>query len=145
MSRENIETTRRRFGLWNRAMARDDATWRTAMQEMVDQYHPDAELDYRQTLPDFAPTRGTEAIFAWTEGAREAFGGVRLEPKDYIDAGESIVVPVRIVARVRRAGPKLRPTSSTCFAFAVNESSRVIPATRHRHPPAWYQSGTITG
>jgi hypothetical protein len=104
MSEESVETLVKGFELWNLAIGGDDASWRAALQEMIDHYHPDVELDYRRTLPDFTPTRGTEAIIAWTEGAREAFGSVRIEPKDYIEAGGSIVVPVRLAARGASSG-----------------------------------------
>ena len=82
MSHENVETVRKGIKLWNLALGGDDATWRAALQDMIAAHHPDAELDYRRTLPDFRPARGTEAIIAWTEGAREAFGEVRIEPQD---------------------------------------------------------------
>lgn len=126
MSEENIETIVKGFELWNIAMVGDNATWRTALQEMIDQYHPDAELDYRRTLPDFTPTRGTDAIIAWTEGAREAFGSVRIEPKDYIEAGGSIVVPVRMVARGASSGAEAVGNFVYVFRF---RSQLIVSAT----------------
>jgi ketosteroid isomerase-like protein len=117
MSEESIEALVKGFELWNLAMGGDDASWRAALQEMIDQYHPDAELDFRRTLPDFTPTRGTAAIITWTEGAREAFGGVRIEPKDYIEAGESIVVPVGIVARGASSGAETAANFVYVFRF----------------------------
>ena len=126
MSEENIQTVVKGFELWNLAMGGDDASRRTALQEMIDQYHPDAELDYRRTLPDFMPTRGTEAMIAWTEGAREAFGGVHIEPKEYIEAGESIVVPVRIVARGASSGAEAVGNFVYVFRF---RSQLIVSAT----------------
>jgi ketosteroid isomerase-like protein len=126
MSEENIETIVKGFELWNLAMEGDNASWRAALQEMIDQYHPDAELDYRRTLPDFTPTRGTEAMTAWTEGAREAFGGVRIEPKDYIEAGGSIVVPVRMVARGASSGAEAVGNFVYVFRF---RSQLIVSAT----------------
>jgi ketosteroid isomerase-like protein len=126
MSEENIETIVKGIELWNLAMVGDNASWRAALQEMIDQYHPDAELDYRRTLPDFTPTRGTEAIIAWVEGAREAFGSVRIEPKDYIEAGESIVVPVRMVARGASSGAEAATNFVYVFRF---QSELIVSAT----------------
>jgi SnoaL-like domain len=96
---------------------------------MVEHYHPDAELDFRRILPDFTPTRGREAIIAWTEGAREAFGGVRIEPKDYIEAGGSIVVPVRMVARGASSGAEAVGSFVYVFRF---RSELVVSATSFR-------------
>ena len=126
MSDENIETVVKGFELWNLAMVGDNANWRTALQEMIDHYHPDAELDYRRTLPDFTSTRGTEAIITWTEGAREAFGSVRIEPKDYIEAGGSIVVPVRMVARGASSGADAVGNFVYVFRF---RSELIVSAT----------------
>jgi ketosteroid isomerase-like protein len=93
---------------------------------MIDQYHPDAELDFRRTLPDFTPTRGTAAIIAWTEGAREAFGSIRIEPEDYIEAGGSIVVPVRLVARGASSGAETAANFVYVFRF---RSQLIVSAT----------------
>jgi ketosteroid isomerase-like protein len=126
MSDENIETLVKGFELWNLAIGGDDASWRAALQEMIDQYHPDVELDFRRTLPDFTPTRGTEAMIAWTEGAREAFDDVRIEPEDYIEAGGSIVVPVRLVARGASSGAETAAKFVYAFRF---RSGLVVSAT----------------
>jgi ketosteroid isomerase-like protein len=126
MSEQNIGTVVKGFELWNLAMVGDNPSWRTALQEMIDQYHPDAELDYRRTLPDFTPTRGTEAIIVWTEGARQAFGDVRIEPKDYIEAGGSIVVPVRMVARGALSGAEAVANFVYVFRF---RSQLIVSAT----------------
>jgi ketosteroid isomerase-like protein len=126
MSKDNIETVVRGFELWNLAMVRDNASWRAALQEMLGHYHPEVELDYQRTLPDFTPTRGTEAITAWTEGAREAFGGVRIDPKDYIEAGDSIVVPVRMVARGASSGAEAVGNFVYVFRF---RSELIVSAT----------------
>jgi hypothetical protein len=75
MSQENVEAIRRGFELWNIAMGGgDEASRQTALRQMVEQYHPNAELDYSRTLPDFLPIRGRKAMVSWTEGAREALG-----------------------------------------------------------------------
>jgi ketosteroid isomerase-like protein len=126
MSEQNIEALVKGFELWNLAMGGDDASWRAALQEMIDQYHPDAELDFRRTLPDFTPTRGTAAIIAWTEGAREAFGSIRIEPEDYIEAGGSIVVPVRLVARGASSGAETAANFVYVFRF---RSQLIVSAT----------------
>jgi ketosteroid isomerase-like protein len=126
MSEENIEILVKGFELWNLAIGGNDASWRAALQEMIDQYDPDAELDFRRTLPDFTPTRGTDAIIAWTEGAREAFGSVRIEPKDYIETGRSILVPVQLVARGASSGAETAAEFVYAFRF---RSGLVVSAT----------------
>jgi ketosteroid isomerase-like protein len=100
-----VEATRRGFELWNVAMGGDDeATRQTALRQMVEEYHPNAELDYSRTLPDFLPTRGRKAMVSWTQGAREAFGEVRVEPVEYVDAGDAVLVQVRMLAKGMSSG-----------------------------------------
>lgn len=129
MSEENIATVVKGFELWNLAMAGDNASWRVALKDMIGHYHPDAELDFRRTLPDFTPTRGTEAMITWIEGAREAFGGVRIEPKDYIEAGGSIVVPVGMVARGASSGAEAVGNFVYIFRF---RSELIVSVTSFR-------------
>ena len=79
MSRENVESLRHGFELWNVASSDpDEKTWRAAMHEMVAAYHPDAKLDFSRTLPDFPTTDVKEAMTAWIESARGTFTDVRL-------------------------------------------------------------------
>ena len=97
MSRENVESLRHGFELWNVASSDpDEKTWRAAMHEMVAAYHPDAKLDFSRTLPDFPTTDVKEAMTAWIESARGTFTDVRLEPTDVIDAGDSVVAGMRV-------------------------------------------------
>jgi ketosteroid isomerase-like protein len=108
MSQENVEAIRRGFELWNLAMGdADDASRETALRQMADEYHPNAELDYSRTLPDFLPTRGRKAMVTWTQGAREAFGEVSIEPVEYVDAGDAVVVRVRMLAKGTSSGARV--------------------------------------
>jgi ketosteroid isomerase-like protein len=129
MSRVNVEMTRRGFELWNIAMGGDDEeSRRSALGQMVESYHPDAELDFRRTLPDFAVTRGREAMISWTEGAREVLGAVRLEPLEYVDAGDAVVVRVRIDAQGASSGASTGAEFVYVFRFRAQQ---VIAATTY--------------
>ncbi len=122
MSEENVEMTRRGFELWNIAMgAGDEETRRSALGEMVEQYHADAELDFGRTLPDFAPTRGREAMISWTEGVREVLGAVRVEALEYIDAGDAVVARVRIEAQGAASGASTGAEFVYLFRFRAQQ------------------------
>lgn len=129
MSHENVEMTRRGFELWNIAMgASDDESRRSALEQMAENYHPDAELDFRRTLPDFAPTRGREAMISWTEGAREALGAVRIAPLEYVDAGDAVMVRVRLSAQGASSGASTGAEFVYVFRFRAQQ---VIAATTY--------------
>ena len=129
MSQENVEATRRGFELWNVAIGgADEERQRTALRQMVEEYHPDAELDYSRTLPDFPPTRGRQAIISWTEGAREALGEVRIEPVEYVDAGDAVVVQVRMLAKGTSSGANVGGEFVYVFRY---RDEQVISATSY--------------
>jgi ketosteroid isomerase-like protein len=49
---------------------------------------------------------GPEGFLRGIEETLEAFEDYRVEPEDYIDAGDAVVVPVRISGRGRASGAK---------------------------------------
>jgi ketosteroid isomerase-like protein len=57
---------------------------------------------------------GPEGFPRGTEEALESFEDYKVEPEEFIDAGESVVVPVRISGRGRQAGQEWRHVSHTC-------------------------------
>jgi ketosteroid isomerase-like protein len=124
-----VEAIRRGFELWNVAMGGgDEASRQTALRQMVEEYHPNAELDYSRTLPDFLPTRGRKAMVSWTNGAREAFGEVRIEPVEYVDAGEAVVVQVRMLAKGTSSGASV--AGKFVYVFR-HQDKQVISATSY--------------
>jgi ketosteroid isomerase-like protein len=129
MSQENVEAIRRGFELWNVAMGGgDEARRQTALRQMVEEYHPNAELDYSRTLPDFLPTRGRKAMVSWTEGAREAFGEVRIEPVEYVDAGDAVVVQVRMLVKGTSSGASVGGKFVYVFRY---QDEQIISATSY--------------
>jgi SnoaL-like domain len=129
MSQENVEASRRGFELWNVAMGDgDEASRQTALRQMVEEYHPNAELDYSRTLPDFLPTLGRKAMVSWTQGAREAFGEVRIKPVEYVDAGDAVVVQVRMQAKGASSGAGVGGEFVYLFRY---QDKQVISATSY--------------
>jgi ketosteroid isomerase-like protein len=90
MSRQNVEIMRRHY----EAVNRNDLT---AMLERID---PDAEWWDRADDPDATVHRGRDAITKhWADV--EDLADLRIEPKEFIDAGDCVVVPVRLMGRGR--------------------------------------------
>jgi hypothetical protein len=101
MSEENVEIVRRGYELY----AAGDLEGVTAL------FAPDAELADTGGLglaDTAAGTRhGPKGFLRATEEVLEAFEDYRVETKDFIEAGEAVVVPVRISGRGRTSGAKL--------------------------------------
>jgi ketosteroid isomerase-like protein len=107
MSQENVEVLRQCFEL----LAREGSG---AFDRILDEYcHPEVEGRGVGRLPDNTSSpHGREAVSAWL-GEISAALDVRLEAEEYIDAGESVVVVFRQIARGRESGAEL----TTRFAF----------------------------
>jgi uncharacterized protein len=95
MSRENVELVRRGY-----AALRDGGI--DAALAFMD---PEFEMDLPPEIgPEPQVVRGHDEIRRWYEGMLEVLDEVRIEPDEFIDAGERIVVPVRIIATGHRSG-----------------------------------------
>lgn len=98
MSQENTELVRRGYELY----AAGD------LDAVAELFADDAELPGGGGLGVVGTAAGThygpEGFLRGTEEALEAFEEYRVEPEEFIDAGESVVVPVRISGRGRASG-----------------------------------------
>ena len=101
MSRQNVEIVRRGYELY----AAGD------LEGVAGLFAEDAELADAGGLgvaDTAAGTRyGPEGFLRATEEAVEAFEDYRVDAEEFIDAGESVVVPVRVSGRGRASGAKL--------------------------------------
>jgi ketosteroid isomerase-like protein len=95
MSLENVEAARTGF----RALERN------GVEGLLTFIHPDFETTTPAELTvEPATYRGHDGIRRYFESFYEVMDEVRFEPEDFIDAGERVVVPVRLVARGRDTG-----------------------------------------
>jgi uncharacterized protein len=95
MSRENVDTTRRGY----------EALDRGGVEAMLAFIDPDCVMD---VPPDVSPEpqvlHGHDDIRRWFKSAYEALEEIRIEPEKFIEAGECVVVPVRMIGRGRGSG-----------------------------------------
>jgi ketosteroid isomerase-like protein len=102
MSQENVEIVRAAFKAWN---ARD----MSALREL---YDPAIVVRYAEDWPEGSePTMGREAVIRQWEQRRAPFDSDTLEPIEFIDAGDRVVV--RQIWRAVGRGPDLNIEVST--------------------------------
>lgn len=101
MSRENVEIARRGYELYGKGDLSGVAALFAADAELADA----GGLGVADSAA--GTRRGPEGFLRATEEAAEAFADYRVEPEDFIDAGESVVVPVRIAGRGRASGMEM--------------------------------------
>ena len=108
---QHVETVRRGYELY----AAGD------LEGVADLFSSDAEVAGAGGLglEDTATERrrGPEGFLRAVEEALEAFDDYTVEPEDFIDAGEAVIVPVRISGRGKVSGATLETRLAHLWAF----------------------------
>jgi ketosteroid isomerase-like protein len=95
MSKENVEAARRGF----------EALEREGVEGFLEFIDPEFETTTPPELTvEPATYRGREGLRRYFESFYEIMEEVRFEPEEFIDAGEQVVIPARLVARGRDTG-----------------------------------------
>jgi ketosteroid isomerase-like protein len=95
MSQENVETLREMFSLVN------DQGVRVATDAFGHLLHPDFALEEAAEVPDPETYSGREAFIANLAKLEESFDELRLEPLEFLDFGDQIMVVVSLRGRGR--------------------------------------------
>ena len=100
MSRENVEIVRGGYDTMNGVLGRDEID-RSLIAEM---WTTDCVLRPSGLLPESAEMRGHAGIERFVRIQMEAFDALRIEPLEFVDAGDAVVVPIRFGGRARHTG-----------------------------------------
>ena len=105
MSQRDIENARRGYAVLNEACRSGDVDrFRPILEELWD---PDVVFAAAGVLPDSSTSaHGWDGVLAFISGQMQAFeeGSMWIEPLEYIDAGDRLVVPYRFGGRARHTG-----------------------------------------
>jgi ketosteroid isomerase-like protein len=93
MSRENIERLRRGYEAFNDG----------GVDAIVERLAPEFQAHDRESSPDRETYHGGGGIRELFEATAEAFDELRLEPEEFIDAGDQTVVVLNQHVRGRRS------------------------------------------
>ena len=91
MSQENVEIVK----AWYDAFNRDD--WNAMIKDMA----PGFELDFSRAVGPWRGVFGPDQARRITRDQRETFESARLEPHEFIEAGDLVVVPWAMHGRGR--------------------------------------------
>jgi ketosteroid isomerase-like protein len=92
MSQENVELAQRVFG---HLVTTGEVLWDTA--------DPEIEIHDHDT-PDQGDYRGYEGLTRWLEDWGAAWATWSMEPDEFIDAGDTVVIFIRMRAKGRSSG-----------------------------------------
>jgi ketosteroid isomerase-like protein len=107
MSQGNVEFARRWMDLVNRG----------DVEGLARLLAPDIECFPASDQPEAAPFRGRGAFIEYANGWLEAFDRYVIEPGEYLDLGECVVVVGRVNARGRGSGVETADTHAWLIRF----------------------------
>ncbi len=100
MSRENVDVVRSGYEAVNDMLERGDVD-RALIEKL---WTADCVLRPSGILPESAEMHGYDGIARFINNQMEAFDELQVEPLEFVDAGESVVVPVRFGGKARYTG-----------------------------------------
>ena len=103
MSQENVELARRGYAALNDAYR--TGHFQPAIHEFCD---PEIVLKPSGILPESSEMHGHEGLLRFAALQTEAFEEFRVEPQEFIDAGDKVIVPVRFGGRAQHTGLEVR-------------------------------------
>ena len=101
MSKEDVERVREGYEAFNRG----------DLDVAVGDMDPDIEWHVMGDLPEGETYRGHEGVRRFWETWQEAFEDFHVEPEELIDAGDKVVVVIKVSGRGRGSGAQVETPS----------------------------------
>jgi ketosteroid isomerase-like protein len=97
---ENVELVRSIYARLNEAYA----TGEYAAADIATFSHPDVVLRTSGLFPESGEYRAHDALREFAESQAQAFQSMSVEPREYVDRGRRVVVPVTFGGKGRHTG-----------------------------------------
>jgi ketosteroid isomerase-like protein len=117
MSQENVESARMAYEAWNRR----------ELQSVLDLFHPDVVWEENlQVFPGMDRIyRGHEGFLKWDRDAfSEVWESIAVEPLEFIDAGDHVVVLTRLFGRGVGSGVNVDMATYNVLTFRDGKVAR---------------------
>jgi ketosteroid isomerase-like protein len=122
MSQENVEVIKRA----HERLFGDLAGFRGVAADLAEFCHPEVHVDQTRRVLNPASYDGYEGLIrAFTE-VRDAWEQFALEPEQFIDAGDRVVVIHRVRARGRGSGVELVDRSASLYTLRDGRVVRLV-------------------
>lgn len=103
------------------------------VEAILDRVAPDLELRDRESAPDRSTLVGGEGVMELVRLNMEVFDELELEPVEFIDRGETVVVVLRMRVRGRASGAAVDSETVHAWEFSEGRAVRMqIYADRRR-------------
>jgi uncharacterized protein len=103
------------------------------VEAVLDRVEPDFRLMDRESAPDRSTLVGGEGIMELVRLNMEVFDELHLEPTDFLDRGEIVIVVLRMSVRGRASGVEVDSEAAHVWEFSEGRAVRMqIYADRRR-------------
>jgi ketosteroid isomerase-like protein len=103
------------------------------VEAILDRVAPDFELRDRESAPDRSTLVGGEGILELVRLNMEVFDELQLEPTEFIDRGEVVIVVLRMHVRGRSSGAAVDSETVHAWEFSEGRATRMqVYANRQR-------------
>jgi ketosteroid isomerase-like protein len=102
MSQENVKHAKRGYAMLSDALRAGDL--RPLRRLIEERFDPEVALKPAGVLPESDEVHGHEGALRFLATQMEAFEEMWFKPQEVIDAGDRVVVPVRLGGRARHTG-----------------------------------------
>lgn len=120
MSAENVELARRYYEALNAAYKTGEI--RAFVETTCD---PEIIIQPSGFLPETSEVHGHEETIKFISAQQEAFESLSLEPQEIIDAGDVVVVPVRLGGRARHTGLEMEFSFVQVATVRAGKTARI--------------------
>ncbi|HVS28333.1 MAG TPA: nuclear transport factor 2 family protein [Solirubrobacteraceae bacterium] len=121
MSQENVEVVRRSFETWVRGGT-------DALVEVLD---PGIEWTLRPDFPDAGVFRGQDEVRGLFRRFEETFDDLGMEPLEFIEAGDQVVVPLNWWGRGKESGVEVAERQGETWVITVR-AGKIAVVTEYR-------------
>jgi ketosteroid isomerase-like protein len=92
MPGKNVEIIRAIYDDWSRG------------ELGLDRFDPEITMVESETIPGAPSAEGIDAVRRYIESFPNYWADIRIEPQEFIEAGEQVVVIARLIGRGKRSG-----------------------------------------
>jgi len=91
----------------------------------LDRFDPDVAMIESDTIPGAPSAHGIDAVRRYMESFADYWAEIRVEPEEFIDAGDRVVVVARLVGRGKKSGAEVARTWSYVWTLRAKRALRM--------------------